>query len=264
MIRMAGPDDRVEVEFVRNQNLDTIQGDAGAAGIAALLRRAGLNRPAVLLLPALALLLLLFAYPIVELMKLSFFDPDFTTAHFEKFFSRKVYPRVFWNTVELSVVVTVLCFFIGYPAAYFLAHVRSRARPYLIFLILLPLWVSILIRSYSWMAILGREGLINTLLQGLGLTTEPVAMLYTSGAVFVAMAQILLPIMILTCYGVMAEIDRDLIKAARVLGHPESCVQDNDRSADDNQSLKRHGVRPSAPPRSSTHQTALKIPNAGQ
>ena len=172
----------------------------------------------MLLFPAVALLLVFFAYPIVELMKASLFDPHFTTAHIEKFFVRKVYFRVFLNTVEISALVTILCFLIGYPAAYFLAHARHRLRPYLIFLILLPLWVSVLIRSYSWMAILGREGLINTFLIWLGLTSEPIAMLYTRGAVYVAMVQILLPIMILTCYSVMAEIDRDLVKAARVLG----------------------------------------------
>ena len=172
----------------------------------------------MLLFPAVALLLVFFAYPIVELMKASFFDPLFTTAHIEKFFIRKVYFRVFRNTVEISALVTLLCFLIGYPAAYFLAHARRRLRPYLIFLILLPMWVSILIRSYSWMAILGREGLINSFLIWLGITSEPIAMLYTRGAVYVAMVQILLPIMILTCYSVMAGIDKDLIKAARVLG----------------------------------------------
>lgn len=180
--------------------------------------RHGVNRSFTLLLPAVGLLLVFFAYPLVELMKASVFDPTFSLAHFEKFVSRKVYPRVFFNTLEISALVTLLCFLIGYPAAYFLAHVRSRLRPFLIFLILLPLWVSILIRSYSWMAVLGREGLINALLMGLGVTSEPVPMLYTTGAVYVAMVQILLPIMILTSYAVMVEIDRDLIKAARVLG----------------------------------------------
>ena len=189
-----------------------------ASGLGALVRRFGLDNAVVLLFPAVALLLVFFAYPIVELMKASFFDPHFTTEHIEKFFLRKVYFRVFLNTVEISTLVTLLCFFIGYPAAYFLAHSRRSSRPYLIFLILLPLWVSILIRSYSWMAILGREGLINTFLIWIGLTSEPIAMLYTRGAVYVAMVQILLPIMILTCYSVMAEIDKDLIKAARVLG----------------------------------------------
>ena len=204
---------------MRSARHDDLGGVARAvAGLGGLLRRCGLNNSLVLLFPAVALLLVFFAYPIVELMKSSFFDPHFTTAHIEKFFVRRVYFRVFKNTVEISAVVTIVCALIGYPAAYFLTRVRGGLRPYLIFLILLPLWISVLIRSYSWMAILGREGLINTFLIWLGFTSEPMSLLYTRGAVYVAMVQILLPIMILTCYAVMAEIDKDLIKAARVLG----------------------------------------------
>ncbi len=184
----------------------------------AFVKRLTADQPLVLLVPAVVLLLIFFAYPLIQLMKMSVFDPNFTTAHFEKFFSRPVYPRVLFNTVKLTAIVTLLCFIIGYPAAYFLATVRSRIRPFLIFLILLPLWVSILVRSYSWMAVLGREGLINSLLIALGVTTEPIPMLYTTGAVYVAMVQIMLPIMILTSYSVMVEIDNGLIKAARVLG----------------------------------------------
>lgn len=213
-------DNEAEWGSVLNEPQDDLKNGVGGRrhSSVVLFKSLTANRPFVLLVPAVGLLLTLFAYPLVELMKASLFDPEFTLAHFEKFFARKVYPRVFFNTVQLTAIVTLLCFFIGYPVAYFLAHVRSQIRPFLIFLILLPLWVSVLVRSYSWMAVLGREGLINSLLMGLGLTEAPLPMLYTTGAVYVAMVQILLPIMILTCYAVMAEIDKDLIKAARVLG----------------------------------------------
>jgi putative spermidine/putrescine transport system permease protein len=180
---------------------------------------AGRGRPvALLLLPALLLVAAFFAYPILDLMKASLFDPDFTTAHFVKFFTQNLYWRVSFNTVETAFVTTLLCAVIGYPAAWFLAHSPQKLRPFLIFLILLPMWVSVLIRSYAWMAVLGREGIINSLLMGTGLISEPFAMLYTTGAVHLAMVQILLPIMILTCYGVMREIEPDLLKAAHVLG----------------------------------------------
>jgi putative spermidine/putrescine transport system permease protein len=172
----------------------------------------------LLLLPALLLVAVFFAYPILDLMKASLFDPDFTTAHFVKFFTRSLYWRVTFNTVEIAFVTTLLCALVGYPAAYCLAHSRPKLRPLLIFLILLPMWVSVLIRSYAWMAVLGREGLINSLLKGIGLIGEPLPMLYTTGAVHLAMVQILLPIMILTCYGVMRGIEPDLLKAAHVLG----------------------------------------------
>lgn len=176
------------------------------------------NRAALLLLPALLVLLLIFVYPLVDVIKLSVFDPDLSLRHFEKFFAVRVYVRVFLNTAQVSLIVTLACFLFGYPAAYFLTGVRPKLRIYLIFVILLPFWTSILIRSYTWIVILGREGLINSLLRQLGLTDAPIRMLYTSEAVYVAMVQILLPIMILTCYSVMVEIDQGLVRAARVLG----------------------------------------------
>jgi putative spermidine/putrescine transport system permease protein len=183
-------------------------------------RRTGARnrRLQLLLIPALALVGAFFLYPILDLTKASLFDPAFTIAHFVKFFTQKLYLRVSLNTIEIAFVTTLLCAAMGYPAAYFLAHSNAKRRPLLIFLILLPMWISVLIRSYAWMAVLGREGLINTFLMATELIAEPLSMLYTTGAVYLAMVQILLPIMILTCYGVMRDIEMDLIKAAHVLG----------------------------------------------
>lgn len=173
---------------------------------------------ALLLAPAILILLVLFAYPLIQVVQTSLFDPGFTLAHFQRFVEIPVYITVLYRTVRVSVVVTFWCFVIGYPTAYFLAHTRPKVRIYLVFLILLPFWMSILIRTYSWIALLGSNGLVNTLLLDLGFVTEPVQMLYTTGTVYIAMVQILLPIMILTCYSVMLEINEGLVKAARVLG----------------------------------------------
>lgn len=172
----------------------------------------------LLLVPAVVVLLVLFVYPLLEVMRTSIFDPGFTLAHFERFFEQSIYPTVLYRTVRVSLVVTFLCFIVGYPAAYYLAHARPRLRIYLIFLILLPFWMSLLVRTYSWIAVLGRNGVINTMLIESGIASQPLSMLYTTGAVYVAMVQILLPIMVLTCYSVMVEIDQGLVKAARVLG----------------------------------------------
>ena len=171
-----------------------------------------------LLAPAVLLLVGLFVYPTLEIAKLSLFDPGFTTQHFARFFGTPVYLRVFLHTGQISLVVALGCFVLGYPAAYFIVRMPPRWRPYVLFLILVPLWMSILIRNYAWMVVLGRTGLINSLLLRLGLTAEPLKMLFTTEAVYLAMIQILLPIMILTCYGVMVEIDQGLLRAARGLG----------------------------------------------
>lgn len=172
----------------------------------------------LLLAPAVFLLVGLFGYPLVKVLTTSILDPDFTLAHYQRVFDRPVYLTVLFRTVQVSLIVTLLCFLLGYPAAYYLAHCTPRARVYLFLLILLPMWTSLLIRSYSWIVVLGKNGVINLLLIQLGVIAEPLQMLYTSGTVYLAMVQILLPVMILTCYSVMIKIDTSLVRAARILG----------------------------------------------
>lgn len=171
-----------------------------------------------LLLPAVLLLLAFFFIPTLDIIRSSVFDPDFTGEHFTRIYERSVYLRVLLWTIELSFIVSLLCAAIGYPVSYFLVQRPRSQQFYLLFLIFIPLWMSILIRSYAWMVLLGREGIINMALIGSGLTDEPVRMLFTTGTVIVAMIQILLPIQIVTCYSAMSEIDLSLIRAARVLG----------------------------------------------
>lgn len=171
-----------------------------------------------LLLPATLLLAAFIVLPSFDLFRASIFDPELTTRHFERLVNRGVYLDVIWRTIRVSLIVAVLCTVIGYPVAFFINLQPRRRQTVLLFLILIPMWMSILIRTYAWMVVLGRDGLVNETLAALGLTTEPVQMLFTSGAVLAAMVQILLPIQILTCYAAMTEIDFDLIRAARVLG----------------------------------------------
>lgn len=171
-----------------------------------------------LIWPALFLLVAFFLVPSFDIVRASVMDPDFTTEHFERIFDRKVYMAVFWNTLKLSVIIACLSALIGFPAAYFISQQPRKTQFLLIFLIFIPMWMSILIRSYAWMVMLGRDGVVNTALLGLGLVDEPARMLYTSGAVWIAMLQILLPIQIVTCYSAMTEIDMTVVRAARILG----------------------------------------------
>jgi len=171
-----------------------------------------------LLWPALFLLLAFFLIPSFDIVRSSVMDPNFTTEHFERLVDRKVYMAVFWNTLQLSLMIAVLAAFLGFPAAYFISQQPRKTQFLLIFLIFIPMWMSILIRSYAWMVMLGRDGVVNTALLGLGLVETPARLLYTSGAVWVAMLQILLPIQIVTCYSAMTEIDMTVVRAARILG----------------------------------------------
>ncbi|MCF3596256.1 ABC transporter permease [Rhodobacteraceae bacterium LMO-12] len=165
-----------------------------------------------------ALLVFFFLVPSLDIIRSSVMDPEFTMKHFERIYERSVYLTVFWKTVKLSLLVALATAIIGYPVAYFINLQPKKTQVLLIFLIFVPMWMSILIRSYAWMVMLGRDGVINTALLGLGFIETPAQMLYTSTAVFVAMVQILLPIQIITCYSSMTEIDMGLIRAARILG----------------------------------------------
>ncbi|WP_333826570.1 ABC transporter permease [Pararhodobacter sp.] len=169
-------------------------------------------------LPALVLALVMFAVPVALVLREALFDPNWTLVHFERFFGRPVFQAVFRNTLMVAGIVATGCLLIGYPMALYIVTRPARWRPLLLFLVLVPMWMSILVRTYAWMVVLGREGVINSAFMALGLIEAPLQMLYTSGAVYVAMVQILLPIMVVTCYSAMTEIDLGLIRAARVCG----------------------------------------------
>jgi len=176
------------------------------------------QRHLLILLPGLLLVLLLCLIPVFMVAKVTLFDPDFTLRHVERFFAQPVYLNVLLRTLRTALWVALLCLAIGYPTAYFIVTQSESARPILLFLILLPMWMSILIQTYAWMVLLGREGIANSLLMELGLTGQPLQLLFNSSAVRLVMVQILLPIMILTCFGGMSAIDRSLVPAARIMG----------------------------------------------
>ena len=169
-------------------------------------------------LPALALAIIMFAVPVALVFREALFDPAFTLTHFERFFGRPVFQSVFRNTLMVAAIVATTCLLIGYPMALFIVTRPPRWRPLLLFLVLVPLWMSILVRTYAWMVVLGREGIVNQGLLALGMIEGPLQMLYTSGAVYLSMVQILLPIMVVTCFSAMTEIDMGLVRAARVMG----------------------------------------------
>lgn len=171
-----------------------------------------------LLVPGIALLAIFFLAPTVEIAVSALFDPGLTGKHFERFATQGAYAIVFERTVVRSIYIGLICIGIGYPVAYYVVHRPPRVQVVLLLLILIPLWMSILIRTYAWMVVLGREGIVNTALISLGIIETPMRMMFTTGAVYVAMVQILLPIAIITCYSGMTDIDRTLPRAAKVLG----------------------------------------------
>ncbi len=139
----------------------------------------------------------------------------FTLANFQKFF-QPVYLKVLWHSLVLAFYCTVGCLLIGYPMAAILANQHFVKKKFLIMLIMLPTWMNILLRTYAWMTILERNGVLNSFLGFFGI--EPMQFLYTEGAVIMGMIYNFLPFMVLPIYSVLVKMDKSLIEAAEDLG----------------------------------------------
>lgn len=182
-------------------------------------RRGELSLPLSLLLIAPLILLLgwVFFLPIARLLFTSFAEPTPGFGHYIRLWSEPLYIQVFARTLWIAGACTALALLIGYPAAMLLAREGLIARMAMVF-VLIPLWTSVLVRSYAWIVLLDRNGLINGWLKQLGLIDQSLKLLYTNGAVLMAMTHILLPFMILPIVTALKSIPPDLTRAARNLG----------------------------------------------
>jgi putative spermidine/putrescine transport system permease protein len=129
-----------------------------------------------------------------------------------------VFRNVLMRTLWISGVVTLVCLALGYPVAYFIARQPPSRAAVLLFLVLLPFWTSLLVRTVAWVVVLQREGILNSLFLSLGLVSEPVRMIFNRFAVYVAMVHVLLPFMVLPLYAVMKGISPSYLRAAASLG----------------------------------------------
>ncbi len=172
-----------------------------------------------LLALAVTLLAVLFVYPISRIIYTSFLiDGSFSLDHYRRIIEVDAYIRVLRTTLTIGFQVTLICLLLGYPLAYFLASVPTRWQRILIILVLVPFWTSFLVRTYAWMVLLQRRGVVNDWLMSLGLTSEPIQMMYNRMGVLVGMVHVMLPFMVLPLFAVMIGIDRNLIRAAQNLG----------------------------------------------
>jgi ABC-type spermidine/putrescine transport system permease subunit I len=170
------------------------------------------------LAPALAFLVLFFVYPLARMVALSMEAKEGPFAYYASILTSPVYMTVLGLTFKTALGVTLLCVVLGVPTAYLLASLQGTWRNALLVAVALPFLTSILIRTYAWMAILGRNGVVNQLLLGAGVTEAPVRLMYNELGVYVGMVHVLLPFMILPVYSVMSAIDRRLLRAAESLG----------------------------------------------
>ena len=171
-----------------------------------------------LLAPLLILLIAAFVWPIAKFLSLSVLEPEPTLDHFREIFARQFYWTILIRTFRTGLIVTALTLLMGYPVAYIMTKVRGALALLIAAAVLLPLWISILVRTYVWTIFLGRNGVINNVATSLGILDKPIQMMNTEGAVWLAMTQILLPIMILPIFASLKAIPPDLGRAAEGLG----------------------------------------------
>jgi ABC-type spermidine/putrescine transport system permease subunit I len=171
---------------------------------------------AALAIPALALLAVLFAYPVLRLIALSVEGGSLTW--YAKALGESLYLEVFWITIRIAVIVTAMTLVLSYPVAYFLATTSRLGAALGFALVVLPLWTSILVRTYAWMVLLGRNGIVNKSLIAVGAIDEPLALLHNELGVVIGMVHVLMPYMVLPIYAAMRRVDPDLLQAAEGLG----------------------------------------------
>jgi len=157
----------------------------------------------------------------VSLLKYSasaMYLPSVTLENYRRLLFDGYYRQIIYNTLRMAAVVTVLSLVGGYALAYFLFRMKSRWRSILMFLVIAPLMTGVIVRTYGWIVLLGSDGLINWLLQLIGLTSGPVQMLDTEGAVIVALVHIMLPYMVFPIFSSLVSQDPHLAQAAGTLG----------------------------------------------
>ena len=179
-----------------------------------------------LLAPALLLLLVAFVVPVGMMVPMSFrpyvplvgITDGFTVRYYTKLLTDSYYLEIIGRTLALGLTVTLSTLVIGYPVALFLARTPSRWRSWLTILVVFPLMLNLVVRTFGWIALLAQNGLVNQALRALGVVDAPVKLLFNFAGLLIAMTHIFLPFMVLVLIGAIQNIPRDVEDAARVLG----------------------------------------------
>lgn len=181
-------------------------------------RRRAVGSAIVLSVPAVLLLLALFAVPLLRLLALSVEGGSLVA--YQRALTNELYLRVIFETFKIAAVVTLLTLALGYPVAYVMATSGRAWQLVGIALVLLPFWTSILVRTYAWMVMLGRNGVVNRTLIGWGVIDSPLPLLNNLAGVLIGMVHVLLPYMILPVFNAVKKVDPNLVLAAERLGAP--------------------------------------------
>lgn len=170
-------------------------------------------------LPLLFLVVVIFDVPMVAMLGRSVWGvTGVTLAHFSEVWNTPAYLRVLLDTFRVSAIATFVCALLGYPLAYWMRELPNGRRNVALAIVMITFWVSILVRTYAWIVVLGNAGLVNRMLQWSGLTERPITILYSEFGVTVGMTNVLLPFLVLPLFAAMLRIDERLLHAAASLG----------------------------------------------
>ncbi len=181
-------------------------------------RRRAVASAIALSVPAMLLLLALFAVPLLRLLALSVAGGSLVA--YARALTNELYLRVIFETFKIAAIVTLLTLALGYPVAYIMATSGRVWQLVGITFVLLPFWTSILVRTYAWMVMLGRNGVVNRTLIGWGVIDSPLPLLNNLAGVLIGMVHVLLPYMILPVFNAVKKVDPNLVLAAEGLGAP--------------------------------------------
>ena len=174
-----------------------------------------------LAVPGLLFLAVFFVWPVAQLLGLSLFDPDSgkpSIATYERIAATDVYLRVLGITFRIAGYTALYSLLIGYPLAYWLSRLPDMYHGRLLLFVMVPFWTSYLVKTFAWMIVLGRSGIINSLAMGSGIVDQPLPLLHNEFGVMVGMVHAMVPLAVMTMLPVMAGIDRRLVQAAQTLG----------------------------------------------
>ncbi|MBR0658879.1 ABC transporter permease [Roseomonas oryzicola] len=172
----------------------------------------------MLILPAFLLLVVFYIAPIAQVLTISVTEPELGLGNYERLFTSSAVQRVIETTLRICLITTVLALLLGYGIAYAITLARPRAQGWWILAVLVPLWISVLVRAFAWVTLLRRQGLVNNTLLGAGVIDEPLPLVWNEFGIIVGMVHYMVPFAVLPMLASMREIDPRLLAAARGLG----------------------------------------------
>ena len=172
----------------------------------------------LLILPAFALLLVFYITPIAQVLTISVTEPSLGFGNYQRILTSGAVQRVIMTTLRICLITTVLALLLGYAIAYAITLATPRARGWWILAVLVPLWISVLVRAFAWVTLLRRQGVINNTLINAGVITDPLPLVWNEFGIVVGMVHYMVPFAVLPMLASMREIDPRLLAAARGLG----------------------------------------------